>query len=213
MPLKLRERFKVKKIERTKPLKEKARKLKRKKIYVKEKCHFVDENGVRCTNNCIGNGQLCKKHGGTKDLDNVLSNKSLQLLTGEGGLIKKFNPLMPLLFVDLSRQGFSDVEIAAEMEISVYTLRKWSEDFEEFSIAYDIGQALHESWWLEKGKEGLDSRTFNTSLFKFLTGNKLGYADKVETKNLNVNTHGVLVVPAKQSLDEWEAEGIENDNN
>ena len=113
--------------------------------------------------------------------------------------------------IDLSRQGMSDVEIAAEIGVGVSTLRGWADQYEEFSTAYEIGQALHESWYLQKGKAGLDQRNFNTSLFKFLTGNKLGYADKVETKNLNMNTCGVLVAPAKQSMDEWEAEGIKKD--
>ena len=65
--------------------------------------------------------------------------------------------------------------------------------------------ALYESWWLVKGKEGLDNpRDFNTPLYKFLTGNKLGYSDKVESKNFNVNA-GVLVVPkTPESLEEWE---------
>lgn len=211
MALKLRERFRIKKIERTKPFEEKVRKLKRKKIYVKEKCHFV-EDGVRCTRNCIGSGQLCKFHGGLRDLDNVLSKEALQLINAEVGKLTKFNPAIhPLQMIDLSRQGLSDVEIAAEMEVGVATLRGWADTYEEFSIAHDIGQALYESWWLQKGKAGLDQRNFNTSLFKFLTGNKLGYADKIETKNLNMTAHGVLVAPAKQSIEEWETEGIENE--
>jgi hypothetical protein len=124
----------------------------------------------------------------------------------------KFNPAIhPLEMIDLSRQGMSDVEIAATIGVSVGTLRGWSEKFEEFAVAYEIGQALHETWWIEKGKTGLEQRNFNTSLYKFLTGNKLGYADKVESKNLNMNLHGVLVAPAPQTMDEWEASGIEVD--
>lgn len=212
MALKLRDRFRKKKIERTKPFEEKVRKLKRKKIYVKEKCHHIKEDGSRCIRNCIGSGQLCKMHGGVRDLDNVLSKEALQLMTASVGKITKFNPAIhPLQFIDLSRQGLSEVEIAAELEVGITTLKGWSDKFEEFSVAYEIGQALHESWWLQKGKAGLDSRNFNTSLFKFLTGNKLGYADKIETKNLNMTAHGVLVVPAKQSIDEWETAGIKDE--
>lgn len=179
------------------------RKLKRKKLYVKEKCHYHDGD-IRCTNNAIGSGQLCKKHGGEKDMENVLSPEATQLYMAEYGGYTKFNPAIhPLQMIDLSRQGLSEVEVAAEIGVGVSTLKKWAELHSEFSVAHEIGQALYESWWLQKGKEGLDARYFNTSLFKFLTGNKLGYADKVETKNLNMNTCGVLVVPAKQSIEEW----------
>ncbi len=190
-----------------KPLPIKKR-LKRKKLYVKEKCHFHDDKGIRCTHNAIGSGQLCETHGGEKDRTNVLSPEATQLYLAIKGKRIKFNPgIHPLQMIDLSRQGMSDVEIAAEMGVGVETLRGWSDQYQEFSTAYEIGQALHESWWLTKGKAGLDSRNFNTGLFKYLTGNKLGYADKVETKNLNMAVCGVLVAPAKQSIDEWEASG------
>ena len=209
--MKLRERFKKKKIERQKPFEEKVRKLKRKKIYVKEKCHYVNEDGERCIRNCIGSGQLCKLHGGERDLTNVLSTEAIQLMVAEVGKIMKFNVgIHPLQMIDLSRQGMSEVEIAAEMGVSVLTLQGWAEKYEPFSIAYEIGKALHESWWLQKGKDGLDKKFFNTSLFKFLTANKLGYAEKMETKNMNMNVHGVLVVPAQQSIDEWEAAGVDD---
>lgn len=208
--MKLRDKFKKKKIERHKTFEEKVRKIKRKKIYVKEKCHYT-EDGERCTRNAIGDGQLCKLHGGEKDLTNVLSLEALQLMTAEIGKIQKFDPAIhPLQMIDLSRQGMSDVEIAAVVGVSVLTLKEWADKYEPMSVAYEIGQALHETWWLTKGKEGLDSKYFNTSLYKYLTGNKLGYSEKIETKNLHMVAHGVLVAPAKQSIDEWEASGVDN---
>lgn len=206
----LRKRYRkivVKKKEEKKKLPLKRR-LKRKKIYVKAKCQFHDENGKRCKRLAIGKGQTCALHGGTKDLMNTLSPEATQLYLAHKGEAVKFNPgIHPLQMIDLSRQGLSEVEIAAEMQVGVNTLRGWVDTYQAFAVAHDIGQALYESWWLQKGKSGLDSRNFNTTLFKFLTGNKLGYADKVETKNFNMNTCGVLVAPPKQSMDEWEASG------
>ena len=58
--IKVRKRKKKKEEEEKKPLIK--RKLKRKKVYVKEKCHY-HENGIRCTRNAIGSGQLCALHG------------------------------------------------------------------------------------------------------------------------------------------------------
>ena len=206
--MKLRDKFRQKKIERHKPLEEKTRKLKRKKIYVKEKCQFTDKN-VRCKRNAIGSGQTCALHGGEKDLTNVLSKEAIQLYQAEIGGINKFEVgIHPLQMIDLSRQGFSEVEIAAQIGVSVATLKDWAERYEPFSIAYEIGKALHEAWWLAKGKNGLDQKYFNTGLFKFLTANLLGYAEKMESKNLNMTVHGVLVTPGKQTMDEWEADGV-----
>lgn len=192
------------------------RKLVRKKlkVYVKAKCMF-HENGVRCNRNAIGSSQLCKIHGGVRNikssLDEVTTSEIIKSPVFKG---TKFDPAIhPLQMIDLSREGKSDVEVAAEMGVGVLTLRGWADKYESFATAYDIGQALYESWWLEKGRDNLTTRNFNTTLFKFLTANKLGYAEKVETKNLNMNTCGVLVVPEKVSVDEWEAAGVDDKDN
>ena len=185
--------------------------IKKKKNYIKVKCAYVDKGGKLCKNFAVGKGQLCKKHGGKNDITNTLSPEATQLMMATSNTKMEYLPtLHPIQFIDLSRQGMSEVEIAAELMVGVTTLRKWSETYEAFGLAYEIGQALHETWWLQKGKAGLDERYFNTHLFKFLTGNKLGYAEKVENKNLNMNVHGVLVVPEKQSIDEWEASGVDD---
>ena len=123
--------------------------------------------------------------------------------------LSKFNPAIhPINYIDLSREGKSAVEIAALFNVSINTLNVWAETHQTFNTAYEIGKALHEAWWLKKGKGGLRDRFFNTSLFKFLTGNTIGYSEKQETKNFNVNAHGVLAVPSKVSIDEWEQQNI-----
>jgi len=204
----LREKYRKKhpaKVPMKRVLKRKV--IEKKKNYIKVRCAFVVD-GKKCKHLAIGNGQLCKKHGGKKDLSNTLSAEAtLAMLSGTNLSISYLPETHPIDFINLSRQGFSEVEIAAEMGVGITTLRSWSDTYEPFAIAYEIGQALHESWWLQKGKNGLDERYFNTHLFKFLTGNKLGYSEKIENKNLNMNVHGVLVVPEKQSVEEWEAAG------
>jgi hypothetical protein len=42
--------------------------------------------------------------------------------------------------------------------------------------------------------------------------NKLGYSDKIEQKNINTNIHGVLVIPDKVTIEEWENEVIDVDS-
>lgn len=178
------------------------RKIKR---YKKQKCAFVYECGERCKNNAVGKSTLCKQHGGSPVIKENLVPAELEPIVK--GLVSKYDPMThPVLFMDYSRMGMSDVEIAAEFKVSVETLRGWAEKYEMFNKAYDIGQAMHETWWLEQGKAGLENRGFNTTLYKYLTSNKLGYSDKMETKNMNMNVHGVLMVPDQMSEDEWEKE-------
>lgn len=199
-----------------KPIEEETPKKKKKKIrrlkYKKQQCAFVYETGRQCRNLAVGKSTLCKKHGGNPvALETTMNVEQTKQYLQETVLNNRFKPdVHPLAYIDYSREGLSEVEIAAKFGVSVHSMNKWVEKFEQFALAHEIGTALHEAWWLEKGKEGLNSRHFNTPLFKFLTGNKLGYSEKIENKNLNINTHGVLLVPGKVTDDEWEQENIQD---
>jgi hypothetical protein len=189
-------------------LREILEKLPKRKKYIKEKCNFVYDNGRKCGLNAIGHSKFCKLHGGS-----YVSEGAHDILTGglQAVLQKnsKFNPAQhPMDYIKYSKLGFSDIEIAAEFEISHGTLMDWVEKFQIMGEAYEIGQAMYESWWLKKGVSGLDDgRNFNTSLYKYLAGNKLGYTEKVETGQSINNNFGVLVVPNQQSIEEWEKNG------
>lgn len=168
------------------------------KKYPKAKCAYPG-----CTRNAVGADNVCKKHGGDPVVkENLL--KAREYPVASLAQVKFIVSEHPAMFIEYSRQGMSDVEIAAEFGVGVQTLRGWAEKFEEFNTAYEIGQALYEAWWLKEGKAHLDDRSYNTHLYKFLTGNKLGYSDKIESKNLNIHA-GVLMVPG-QKVDpaEWE---------
>jgi len=181
------------------------KKPKKKKIYIypERDCEFIDKNGTKCTKKAVGKDMFCKKHGGNPVIkenlipDNMIPFDILR--------ITKYKPdFHPFQFIKLSKIGMSDTEIAAEFEIGIETLRGWAERYESFNNAFEIGRALHEAWWLEVGKRGLRDRAFNTTLYKFLTGNKLGYSEKIENKNVNTHNFGVLMIPGVKTKDEWE---------
>jgi len=176
------------------------------KRYKRQKCAFV-ENGKRCKKRAVGKGTLCKKHGG----DPIVKENLIPIVIENKRLFSHttFIPAKhPIEFIDHSRRGLSEVEIASLFEVGVGTVKGWAEKYESFSIAYEIGKAMHEAWWITQGKANLNARDFNTPLFKFLTSNKLGYSDKMETKAMNLNVHGVLKVPDSVTEDEWENETI-----
>jgi len=167
------------------------------KRYPKQRCSVQG-----CRKNAVGKDDVCKAHGGNPVVkENLLA---LDQISDAQLAVTKFDPAMhPMQYIEFSRMGYSDVEIAAEFEVGVGTMRGWAEKFLDFNTAFEIGQAMYEAWWLHEGKRNLDNRGYNTGLYKYLTGNKLGYSDKIESKNLHVHA-GVLMVPAQMDKDEWE---------
>ncbi len=189
-----------------KKIPQKSKGIRKLKRYKKQQCAamVVDkETGERhrCKRNAVGKSTLCQAHN-----KNVIASEALIESTLETHAISTYNPVKhPLEFIKLSQMGSSPVEVAASIGISYATLLKWSQKYPEFNTAAEIAKAAYESYWLQKGKDNLNSRSFNTSLFKFLTGNTLGYSDKVESKSFNMNVSGVLAVPnAPESDEAWE---------
>lgn len=179
-----------------------------KKYYKKQRCAFVFSNGTQCKKLAVGKSSLCKRHGGDPTIKENLYKGTEEVLLPNVRV--KFDPAFhPIRYIELSKDGLSEVEIAAEFEIAVITIQEWAEKFESFYIAKEVGKAMHESWWLRQGKENMSTRAFNASLYKYITMNKLGYSDKIEQKSLNMNIHGVLMVPDSVSEEDWEKGAID----
>lgn len=194
---------KTPKIRRINTSKIEKSKRKVKKYYKKQQCAFVKADGTQCKCKAVGKSTLCEKHGGDAVIKENLYTGTEELMLPNCRV--KFNPAHhPLRYIELARDGLSEVEIAAEFEIATITLQDWSEKFESFYLARDIGKAMHEAWWLRQGKDNMNDRSFNTPLFKYMTMNKLGYSDKIEQKSLNMNVHGVLMVPDTVTEEDWE---------
>jgi len=154
-----------------------------------------------CSHWAVGSGDVCRKHGGNPVIpENLITPDQMTDLQ----LMSIYDPVKhPMLYIECSRAGMSEVEIAAQMEVSTPTIKAWSTRYAEFNSAFEIGKGMQEAWWLTEGKDNLDNRNYNTGMFKFLTGNKIGYSEKIESKNLHVHA-GVLKVPAAMTADEWE---------
>ena len=165
----------------------------------KVKCGFIDGNDKQCRRNAIRGDHFCRKHGGTSGALALPVNENI-VVTGN-----RFSPSYhPLEYIKLASEGLSDVEIAQEFNISKQTLLNWADKYSQFSEAYELGKTIEEAGYIRIGRNNLTNTRFNTHLFKFMTGNRLGYAEKVESKNLNMNVSGVLKVPGKMSDSEWE---------
>lgn len=171
------------------------------KVYEKQQCAFHNGEGKRCTKNAYGSSTLCKKHGGKVSSKDLIR---LEDIDTDVSVLTKYDPAKhPMAYINLSRQGLTEVEIAAQFSVSIGTLRSWSEKYVDFNTAYEVGQVVSEAYYVAVGRDNFDNTRFNTSLFKFITGNKLGWSEKTESKSFNMNVHGVLVAPAEVPLEQW----------
>jgi hypothetical protein len=178
------------------------------KKYMKKRCGATTGAGTQCKKKALEGDDFCATHGGVLQAskEGLIDEKKYPYLLNK----TKYDPdYHPEKYLELSSNGYSDVEIAAEFDVSVPSITEWSEKYLKFNACYEAGKAKYEAWWLREGKSGLRDRRFNTVLYKFLTGNKLGYTDRIESKNLNMNVNGVLVVPGSKSIEEWEADTVQ----
>lgn len=183
--------------------------------YESQRCMYVNPEGTQCKNFACGSGTLCSVHSNQTKVQRLQSSSTdvpFDSLPSTYLERTKFDPAVhPLLYIKLSKQGRSDVEIASEFSISVQTLKRWTQEITEMKEAYEIGQTMYEAFFLKKGTENLENDRFNNVLYKYITMNKLGYSDKMETKSTSTGLHGVLLIPGTSSIEDWERQTIEKE--
>lgn len=179
--------------------------------YKKRRCDFIHENGERCRSLTSGKGNFCVTH--SNFIFKEERNTSSVMPSNNNLLMVRYDPINhPIEYIRLSKEGLNLSEIAAEFQVSTATIIEWKDIYPIFNMAFEIGKAAHEAWYLQQGKSNLDNRFFQTPLFKFLTmNNGMGWSDKAETKSTQQGNFGVLLIPGQMSIDEWEQKNIEED--
>lgn len=57
--------------------------------------------------------------------------------------------------IEFGKQGFSRVQMAAELEIAKSTIQEWEKHHPEFSVAMTRAMTLSQAWWEKKGQDCL----------------------------------------------------------
>jgi hypothetical protein len=94
-------------------------------------------------------------------------------------------------------QGFAD-----HIGVHVDTLHEWKSIHPEFSEAYARAKQLQEKIWLVNGMGNL----YNAQFAKFFGTNCLGYKEKIETQNENVNRNYDMSTLTDEQIDKILAE-------
>jgi len=93
------------------------------------------------------------------------------------------------LVIDLYREGGSDVEIRAELNISNGLFNRWMSDEDEFLTTIKRGRTLSEAWWYRKGRENIENPKFNATLYFMNMRNRWGWNnnDKEQPQDVVIN--------------------------
>ena len=101
----------------------------------------------------------------------------------EMGRPTKYKPEMCETVIELMKEGASQQEVLAVLDISNDTFYRWKKENEEFSETIKRGIQLSQAWWERKGRISLDDRQFNSTLWYMNMKNRFKWADKQEVKN------------------------------
>lgn len=87
------------------------------------------------------------------------------------------------------RQGYSDAEVAAALNITVREFYAQLSDNPSFAKLVEFGRTLSTAFWEGLARKNVGNKSFNGALYGFYMKNKFGWADKVETSNVTENTN------------------------
>lgn len=65
------------------------------------------------------------------------------------GRKSKWKPTYSGQVIRMGRKGLSEAEMAAKLNVSVTTFRKWREDFPPFQEAFELAMTFSEAYWSE----------------------------------------------------------------
>lgn len=82
------------------------------------------------------------------------------------------------------KEGASDVEIRADLNLTWAGWKQLMDDSPEFYNTVVIGRQLEKAWWMRVGRVNVFDRNFNSMLWYRNMQNRFGWSDK-QTSNVN----------------------------
>lgn len=84
------------------------------------------------------------------------------------------------LYLEMSKDGRTEVEIAAALEVTTRTFLNWTEQFPSFAQAREHGKILSEAYWTNyfRNAAGGKAGAKDTQSARWIMMNKFGWSDK-----------------------------------
>lgn len=95
--------------------------------------------------------------------------------------------------IEYYKQGYSDAEVAAAMNITIREFNTTLSENPTFAKLVEFGRTLSTAFWEGLARKNISNKAFNTPLYNFYMKNKYGWADKIDTTNINDNTNNLTL--------------------
>jgi transposase len=82
-----------------------------------------------------------------------------------GGRPPDYRPEFCDRIIELGKLGYSQAQMAAELDVAKCTITYWAKVHPEFLNALERARTYSQSWWEMKAQSGLESRDFNAALW------------------------------------------------
>ena len=83
--------------------------------------------------------------------------------------------------ISLYKQGASDTEVRADLDMTLNLWNKLKLTDEEFGSVLLQGKTYTKAWWLTQGRTNLTTREFNAQLYKINMQNRFNWNDKTSS--------------------------------
>ena len=68
--------------------------------------------------------------------------------------------------IECGRNGYSIVQISAEIDVPRATMTRWADEHPEFRAALTRAKELEQAWWERRGVDALDQPVFQSQVWK-----------------------------------------------
>lgn len=85
--------------------------------------------------------------------------------------------------IPLLKEGMSIQELGLELDVGYSTLYEWMDRHPEFAEAVKKGREFSEGWWMKRGREALDTKEFNSTIWYMNMKNRFKWKDKQDESN------------------------------
>ena len=99
--------------------------------------------------------------------------------------------------------GSTVVEVCRFLGIHKSTFYRWLKDERkgDFQRTIELGIQASEAYWIQIGRDNLDNKSFNTSLYAFMMVNKFNYRSTYSKQEVEKKETKTTTVEVKKAVD------------